>query len=757
MSHPLYIAFIWHQHQPLYKSRSSDPLAAPGASSFYYLGNYHLPWVRLHGTKDYLDLVLLLQQYPKLHQTVNLVPSLILQLEDYIAGKAMDPYLAVALTPTEQLSEQQQEFIIEHFFDANHHTLIDPNPRYAELYGQRQDNGRAWCKDNWEAQDYSDLLAWHNLAWFDPLFWDDPEIEQWLKQGRNFTLSDRQRIYSKQRQILSRIIPQHREMQAKGQLEVITSPYTHPILPLLADTNVGRVAIPNMNLPQHRFQWEEDIPRHLQKAWDCYQDRFGCTPRGLWPSEQAVSPQILPYVAKQGFKWLCSDEAVLGNTMKHFFHRDGSGNVAEPEFLYRPYRLATPEGDLAIVFRDHRLSDLIGFTYGAMEPKKAASDLVGHLEAIARSLKYRQYDGATALAQPWLVTIALDGENCWEHYQQDGKPFLEALYQTFSNHPDLKLVTVSEFIEQFPPTESLPSHQLHTGSWVDGSLTTWIGDPAKNKAWDLLTEARLVLAQHPEATEENNPEVWEALYAAEGSDWFWWFGEGHSSNQDVIFDQLFREHLAAIYQALNLPVPENVIKPVEIHEARGDRLPESFIHPTIDGVGDEQDWDRAGRIEIGGARGTMHRSSVIQRLWYGVDHLNFYLRLDFQSGILPGKGCPPELNLLWFYPDRPMINSPVPLRDIPNEAPVNYMFHHHLGINLLTNSLWFQEAGEHHQWHSRASRAQVGLNRCLEVAVPWADLHIEPDYPIRLILILSESERFCSYLPENALIPIEVP
>jgi len=748
MPHPLYVAFIWHQHQPLYKCRDSVSVAP---------GQYRLPWVRLHGTKDYLDLVLLLERYPKLHQTVNLVPSLILQLEDYIAGTAFDPYLTVALTPTEQLGREQHQFIIEHFFDANHHTLIDPHPRYAQLYQQRQEKGQAWCLENWSLQDYSDLLAWHNLAWFDPLFWDDPDIAQWLKQGKDFTLGDRQRIYSKQREILSRIIPQHRKMQDAGQLEVTTTPYTHPILPLLADTNIGRVAVPNMNLPQQRFQWAEDIPRHLQKAWDMYKDRFGRLPRGLWPSEQAVSPQMLPYVAQQGFQWLCSDEAILGCTLKQFFHRDGAGNVLEPEALYRPYRLETPDGDLAMVFRDHRLSDLIGFSYAGMEPRRAAADLVGHLEAIARTLKYRQPGDGTALENPWLVTIALDGENCWEHYHLDGKPFLEALYQTLSDDPQIQLVTVAEFLEKFPPTETLPANQLHSGSWVDGSLTTWIGDPAKNRAWDLLTAARQVLANHPEATEENNPEAWEALYAAEGSDWFWWFGEGHSSNQDAMFDQLFREHLSAIYQALNEPVPPELKRYVEIHEAKSDHRPEGFIHPVIDGSGDEQDWDRAGRLEVGGARGTMHRSSAVQRLWYGVDHLNFYLRLDFQSGIRPGIDCPSELNLLWFYPDRTMHNSPVPLAELPDEAPLNYLFHHQLGINLLTQSIQFQEAGEHHQWHPRFSRAQVGLDKCLEVAVPWADLQIQPDYPLRLILVLADQGRFRTYLPENALIPIEVP
>jgi len=744
MPYPLYVAFIWHQHQPLYKSRLD--------------GEYRLPWVRLHGTKDYLDLVLLLEQYPRLHQTVNLVPSLMMQIEDYVAGTAFDPYLTLALQPTDHLNEGQKRFIVEHFFDANHHTMIDPFSRYAELYGQRHDRGWDWCVEHWNAQDFSDLLAWHNLAWFDPLFWNDAEIAQWLEQERNFTLSDRQRIFSKQRQILSQIIPQHRKMQETGQLEITTTPYTHPILPLLADTNAGRVAVPQMKLPRARFQFPQDIDRHLHKAKQMYQERFGCDPRGLWPSEQSVSPAILPKVAQQGFQWLCSDEAVLGWTIDHFFHRDALGTVSEPEALYRPYRLSTTEGDLAIVFRDHRLSDLIGFTYGAMEPRQAAADLVGQLEAISRQLKSRQASRSTTLEQPWLVTIALDGENCWEFYQQDGKPFLESLYHTLSDHPGVKLVTVSEYLSKFPLTESLPSHALHSGSWVDGSFTTWIGDPAKNRAWDYLTEARHVLASHPEATEENNPEAWEALDAAEGSDWFWWFGEGHSSNQDAIFDQLFREHLLALYRALNHPVPSYLRQAVEDHGAKGDHRPLSYIHPPIDGQGDEQDWDKAGRIEVGGARGTMHQSSLVQRVWYGVDHLNLYLRVDFKAGAKPGIDFPPEVHLLWFYPDRPMHNSPAPLAELSDEPPLNYLFHHHLGINLLTQSTWFQEAGDYFQWHALRSRAKVAFDQCLEVAIPWADLQaIEPDWSLRLVVLLAEEGRYISYLPENDLIPVNVP
>ncbi|AFZ51621.1 alpha-amylase/alpha-mannosidase [Dactylococcopsis salina] len=734
MAYPLYVAFVWHQHQPLYYSAS---------------GQYHLPWVRLHGTKDYLDLMLLLQRYPQLHQTVNLVPTLIRQLEDYSKGNALDPYLNLTLTPENRLDRAKRQYIIDHFFDGNYRTLIDPHPRYRQLYEQRKNHGAVWCLHHWTQQDYSDLLAWHNLAWIDPLFWSDPEIAAWLEKGKNFTLRDRQKIYAKQLEIIRQIIPQHKRMQENGQLELITSPYTHPILPLLADTNITLIALPEITLPQHRFQWEEDIPRHLENAKAVYQSHFETQPQGIWPSELAISPQILPHLADAGFKWFCSDEAILGWTLKHFFHRNEQGTLYAPELLYRPYRLPTEHGDLAVVFRDHRLSDLIGFTYSKLSPKAAANDFIQHLDAIGASL-------GEPIEQPWLVTIALDGENCWEQYQQDGKPFLEALYQRLSDHPGLELVTVSEFIEQYPPTATLPSEQLHSGSWVDGNLNTWIGDPIKNRAWDLLTAARETLAQHPEATPENNPDAYEALYAAEGSDWFWWFGEGHSSNQDAIFDQLFRDHLAKIYQSLSLPIPHELKQPLESHQRKKSHPPLSFIHPFIDGIADEQDWDKAGRIDIA-TSGAMHQNSDITRLWYGLDHLNFYFRFDFKKGGQPGTNLPPELHLFWFYPGVTLLNSRLPLQNVPQHPPLDYFYHHHLGINIVEEIVWLEEATDNNRWFGRRTRAKFHFNECLELSVPWEDLGMSPDIFMNIIVVFSDHAQFRSYYPEKEFIVLQIP
>ncbi|MDJ0728770.1 MAG: glycoside hydrolase [Crocosphaera sp.] len=749
MAHPLYVAFIWHQHQPLYKSREAidDPN-----------GQYRMPWARLHGVKDYLDLILVLEEFPKLHQTVNLVPSLMLQLEDYSRGTALDRYMALTLTSAIDLTDEDKEFIFDHFFDAHHRTLIDPYYRYSQLNMQKHDQGREWCMENWTVHDYSDLLAWHNLAWIDPIFREkDPEIAAWFEKGKGFSLEDRKKIIAKHREIIGQIIPQHKKMQDSGQLELMTTPYTHPILPLLADTDSGQVAIPEMTLPEKRFQYPQDIPCHLRKAKQMYIDRFGQEPKGLWPSEQSVSPAILPYVAQEKFSWLCSDESVLGWSVEHYFYRDETGNVCDPHRMYLPYRLETEYGDLAIVFRDHRLSDLIGFSYSGMEPRHAASDFLGHLQAISRSLVERQKSKVTTLEDPWLVTIALDGENCWEYYHDDGLHFLRALYSQLSEVDDIELVTVSEFIEKFPPKAEIPAHKLHSGSWVDGSFSTWIGDPVKNKAWDLLTEARDTMAKHPEATEQSNPEAWEALYAAEGSDWCWWFGEGHSSSHGALFDELYREHLRGVYSALGEPIPENLYEPLDDHTKKGDRAPEGFIQPVIDGYVDEQDWEKAGRIEIGGSTGTMHKASTVQRIYYGTDHLNFYLRFDVKMGAQPGRDLPNELHLLWYYADTDVFTSTVPLADVPDEAPLNYTFHHHVGINLVSQSVWLQQAWHSNDWHPKNHRIEVAFNQCLEIAVPWGDLHREPDAWLHLVAVFADHGKFRSFLPENQLVELQVP
>jgi alpha-amylase/alpha-mannosidase (GH57 family) len=736
MSFPLYVAFIWHQHQPLYKS----PIT----------GKYRMPWVRLHGVKDYLDLPLILSRFPQIHQTFNLVPSLILQIQDYVSHRAWDPYVEALLTPIDRMDLSQRRFVVEHGFDAYGPTMVEPYPRYESLRQQVAHLGVQECAERWTESDFSDVLMWHNLTWIDPLFrHEDPAIAHWFDRGEGFSLGDRQLLYAKHRELMARILPCHRQLQDRGQIEIATSPYTHPILPLLADNHSGRVAVPQMLLPGLRFRWEQDISLHLEKSRQVYEHYFGRSPRGLWPSEQSVSPAILPYVSRQGYSWLCSDEGVLGWSLGKYFRRDDHGAVIDAPGLYQPYRLETLYGDVAMVFRDRRLSDLIGFSYASMPPEKASADLVDHLLRLQQQHQHQDPD------RPWLVTIALDGENCWEYYERDGYDFLTQLYTRLSAAENLRCVTVSEFLELYPPTECIPPHQLHSGSWIDANFTTWIGDPIKNRAWDLLAEARQVLANHPEATRENNPEVWEHLLAAEGSDWFWWFGEGHSSSHDSLFDQLFREHLQAIYQSLNEQIPISLLYPLEPHDLPRSDRPLQLISPTIDGIHEKSDWQRAGRIAINAARGTMQQGSPVNVLLYGYDHFHLYLRLE-PSAL--GKQAPfPLVHLFLFYPEQVHFISPMPLAGVPAMPPLNYLFRHHVQVDATAESVTLFEAIAHQEWQPRQTHSKISWRQCWEFALPWADLGARPQTPARLLIILSEGQKYLLSLPEYGIIPLEVP
>ncbi len=731
MPQPLYIAFIWHQHQPLYKS----PLT----------GEYRMPWVRLHGTKDYLDLLLHLTRYPRFHQTINLVPSLLVQIEDYAQGRARDPYLAVSLKKVTELGEWERNFVVTSFFDAHHRTMIDPYPGYRRLYEQQQTKGRAWCLENWSDQDFEDLLMWHNLTWLDPLFYDRPPVPTWWQRGGNFTQADRQTLWQIQQDILAQIIPEHRRWQDAGVIELTTSPYSHPILPLLADTQSARVAVPHLPLPQ-RFQWPQDVTWQLQKAWENYQQYFERTPRGLWPSEQSVSPEILEPIAQQGFQWLCSDEGVLGASLRRAIQRDSQGQVVDADVLYRPYRIQTNHGDLALVFRDHRLSDLIGFSYSQLPVATAVEDLVNRLGWI-----YERAQVETTPDDPWLVTIALDGENCWEYYPQDGGEFLEQLFARLSQDERFRGVTVSEFLQEFPPRKTL--NYLHSGSWIEANFTTWIGDPVKNKAWDWLGRARAALAQAANVTDL----AWEALAAAEGSDWFWWFGAGHSSRLDPLFDELFREHLRALYQSLGQTPPPELAYPLEPQHFQGDYPPEGLIQPVIDGRGDEQDWFRAGLVQVGSARATMHQSHPIRTIRYGTDHLHFYLRVDFSQGVTPGREDFSTLHLVWYYPGQLGHTSCIPLVDVPDVAPCNYRFRHHLGIHLQERFCWLAQAGTADTWLPQPTRSQIALDTCLEIAVPWDELQVAPNWSVSLLLVLGQTGQFRGYLPQQGLLNFPVP
>lgn len=617
----LYLAFLWHMHQPYYKDLVT--------------GEYILPWVRLHGIKDYYDMVAILEGFPSIHQTFNLVPSLVEQLMDYASGRAREKFLELSKKPAAELTFEEKVFIVEKFFMANLDNMIKVYPRYSELLEKRgfpKTRGEVHEVSRYfSIQDFRDLQVWFNLSWFDPIFREgDPLLRGLVEKGRGFTEEEKEVLLHKQQEVLGLIVPTYKRLAENGQIELTASPYYHPILPLLCDTDSARVATPGISLPRERFSHPEDAQAQVSMAAEFHERVFGFPPRGMWPSEGAVSEDIIPILAGAGISWTASDKGVLACSLGSSIERDAQGRLKNPELLYKPYILKREGVELAIVFRDRYLSDLIGFTYCRWSAQAAVEDFMSRLRDIMASFLKRPeaFDG-----RPPLVTVILDGENAWEYYPNDGRDFLLKLYTRLSDEQWIKTVTVSEYLELFPPSATLP--RLHAGSWINADFRIWIGQQEDNEAWELLSMVRNDLESfEASALEEktNLSRAWKAIYVAEGSDWCWWYGDEHTSGNDEEFDHLFRQHLMNVYRTMDREVPYKLYIPILRGQKKG-RLtqePMAFIYPTIDGeVTNYFEWVSAGLYDVNRAMGAMHQSErIIKAVYFGFNLKAMFLRLD---------------------------------------------------------------------------------------------------------------------------------
>lgn len=601
----LYVALIWHHHQPVYYK---DPTT----------GAYERPWVRVHAAKDYLDMAAMLADYPDIHVTFNLTPSLIRQLDEISAG-AKDLYWLHAEIPAETLTETQKQFILDRFFDINP-KVVARFPRYAELSRMRNANAVA----QWTTQDFRDLQVLFNLAWTDPDWLAQEPLAGLVAKGRDFSEEDKAVVFEQHLRLVRQVIPLHAEMQRSGQIEITMTPFAHPILPLLVDSNLARIAMPDADLPS-RFVFGQDAVAQVELGVKLYREHFGVEPRGMWPAEGAVAEQIVAMAAKAGLQWMASDEKVLAHSLPDLdgFTRDANDTVVEADILYRPYVVQGARGDpVAILFRDHLISDKVAFEYSGMPGALAAADFIGRLEAIQARLEEQGAPG------PHLVTVILDGENAWEHYDNDGKAFLHEMYQRLSQSPTLVTVTPSEYLRalQAREVELRAIETLWAGSWVDGTFSTWIGEQEENQAWEYLRETRQALQQ---AATELAPDVLEQAllltYLAEGSDWFWWYGADQNSGVDENFDSQFRSYLEQIYRLMARPVPDFVHVPVIPQRPQpADREPRDLLQIRPDGVASAGEWETAGYYALDEAG--------LAALHYGFDQENLYLRIDAQEG-----------------------------------------------------------------------------------------------------------------------------
>ena len=607
MARPLHVAFVWHMHQPYYKDDRTN--------------TFLLPWVRLRCAKDYYKMAAVLDEYPSIRQTFNLVPSLTEQIQCYLDGPVNDIYMELARRPVKDLSAEERVFVARWMTESSQIRRVRQYPRYLELVQKRERfyGDASELAGNFSDAELLDLQVWFNLSWIGPeVIESTEELRALVSRGRNFSEQDKEPVLEAQMKLIALVLPKYRELAERGQAELITTPYYHPILPLLADPGSARAARPDISLPAQPFAHPEDAAEQLRLGVEAHQRSFGRRPRGVWPPEAALSEAAISLIAAAGLDWAVSDEAVLGASLASGVHRDGEGIVMQPAALYRPSRLQGRQESVDLVFRDARLSNLIGFDYQNLGAEEAASDLVERLRAIARHQD----------AEPMLAVIALDGENCWDFYEANGNDFLAALYRRLSKEPELLTVTVSDFLDRFPGRSSLT--RIQPGSWINGTLDTWIGDPEHNAAWEQLAKAReqVVLA---EAGDTPPPEqARREVLIAEGSDWFWWFGRSHDSGMDLIWDNLFRLHLRNVYLAVGKPPPTALFHSF-LSDGQGSawKRPAGKITPRVDVAPRDTEWDGAGYVDVSALFGAMHPpKGAVRRIWFGHDDDNLYLRFD---------------------------------------------------------------------------------------------------------------------------------
>ncbi|QPC83149.1 hypothetical protein G4Y79_01885 [Phototrophicus methaneseepsis] len=554
----LHLALMWHQHQPMYKDTSHPNQA----------GSYLQPWVRLHAIRDYYSMVALVAEHTDIHVTVNLTPVLIWQIEDYAERHATDQALELTLKSAELFTDDDREQLLSSFFDADWHNQIFPHPRYKELFIQRREG------HPFTVQDIRDLQMWFNLAWFGQEFrasdvnlvtGETVSVHHLVEQGRDFSATDVTEMLAEQYKIMRAVIPLHRQLQEHGQIEVTTTPFYHPILPILIDSDHATIDRPETVHPR-RFAYPEDANDHVNKAVEYYQQHFGQPPRGMWPAEGAVSQSVIPIFAEYNIAWIATDRGVLARSGKWGYNTD------DVDVLCQPYRAEENGTSISIFFRDTQLSDAIGFHYQGYSDHDLAAKVF--IEEIKQRFS-RHLSGN----QDRILTVILDGENAWGAYRDDARPFLHALYQQLEADAEIQTVMFSEYLTGHsergiaPHSEDTQSkvYDLFTGSWIDenGStsgvdLGTWIGEEEENRGWELLGQTRDFLSQAG-VTPDTAPDAFEALYIAEGSDWFWWFGEDQDSGRDDEFDDLFRLHLKNVYRKLRVNPPDELNKNIVPH------------------------------------------------------------------------------------------------------------------------------------------------------------------------------------------------
>ncbi|RJP66113.1 MAG: glycoside hydrolase [Candidatus Abyssobacteria bacterium SURF_17] len=714
----LFVAFLWHMHQPVYK----DPISK----------KYTLPWVRLHSTKSYNDMLSILEGFPDIRQTFNLVPSLMTQIQEYASGEVSDTFYELSQKPASELTPEERVFILQNFFAANWETMVLIYPRYRELLekrGRRTSAGELGeIQKRFSDDDMRDLQVWSNLTWFGYAARDkDRELQQLFLRRRGFSESEKLLVLEKQRQLIQSLLPRYKAAQDSGQIEICVSPFYHPILPLLCDFESAFEAIPHVKLPREQFKHPEDARAQVASAISYYEHVFGNKPRGMWPSEGSVSPEAAAIVAEAGIQWIATDEEILLNTIK------GKGRG---EMIYAPYRLQLDGVGLNIVFRDKSLSDLIGFSYSKSQPEISAKDLFGHLRNIHSFLRPTSGEN--------LVSIILDGENPWEYYPDGGRSFLTTLYSLFSQSDAIEVTTIGNYLERFPPKLGLK--RIFSGSWISHNFNIWIGRQEDNTAWDMLARTRRHLERQQKNLADLAPEVleaaWNEIYAAEGSDWFWWYGDDFSSAFDGEFDRLFRSHLMQVHRLLGEDIPAYLNEPIINRGAtRPTEQPSGFLSPLIDGlVTHFYEWVAAGSFDVRKSGGAMNISETcISRMYWGFDQEHLFFRLDTSMSPLGPEMSDAKIAINFENEKRRRIELL-----LPSSSREKALMH-------------IREQTGEETWSEPREGGTIGVKKIIEFSVSFSQLELKTGEEVKFHVTVHKGRIEIERWPRNGYIEFKVP
>lgn len=602
----LHVVLMWHQHQPLYPKDSDGVVTRP--------------WVRVHATKDYYDMAAMVEDFPQIQATFNLTPVLLLQLEE-LANGTKDLYWTHTEIPAAELTDEERSFVIERFFDVNP-IIIDRFPRFRELADLRAEGG------SFSDGDVTDLQVLFNLAWTDPRFLAESPLDDLVDRQRDFTEDDKVTVLDKHLEIIRQVIEVHRRLWDTGQIEVTTTPFAHPILPLIADGSLASVGDPQAILPINEFSEIPDGTEQVKRGLAVAESILGRKPVGMWPGEGAVAQLVMSLFSREGVEWVATGEHVLNPslgdpTRTGTFARDADGTVEDAATLYQPWSAQLNRNpDVPMFFRDVVISDLLGFQYSGMSPQEAANDLISRLQAIDERL---DESGATG---PRVVTIVLDGENAWENYPNDGIDHLEAIYAALSDAHFLTTVTPSRYLEAYGD-QVKPLPEVFPGAWFSSNYATWIGEQEEAIAWDYLyrTRADFETADRAGLDPEAREKAFEAMLFAEGSDWFWWYGSDQDSGNDDYFDGAFRELLGQVYDAIGMERPSFVGIPIIPQAALpASRTTNDLVTIDVDNTISASEWAAGGEYSVNG--------DLIGQLGWAFDKENLYLRIDFNREVL---------------------------------------------------------------------------------------------------------------------------